>query len=173
MPSGAYPVGVIYKDEDTSSSKHLAFLLLSRCFFSTVKAQSILFDFDNAPLHSPLPVNLTVGGVTAHFSGNPSYYNYSIQRADALGFTPAGFAGYCLCPSTVFPCDLLISFDHTLSAISIMYAPEESLPTHPARCVSLLIWAPTWLGQLRSRSLNQARGQREPWPLSSPQTLTT
>lgn len=94
-------------------------------FLGDAKAQSILFDFDNAPLHSPLPVDLTVGGVTAHFSGNPSFYNYSIQRADALGFTPAGFAGYCVYPNTVFPCDLLVSFNHTLNAISIMYAPEE------------------------------------------------
>ena len=89
------------------------------------KAQSVLFDFDNAPLHTPLPVDLTVGGITAHFSGNPSYYNYSIQRADALGFTPVGFAGYCIYPSTVFTCDLLISFNRALSDISILYAPEE------------------------------------------------
>ncbi len=92
---------------------------------SETKAQSILFDFDNAPLHSPLPVDLTVGGITAHFSANPAYYNYSIQRADVLGFTPAGFAGYCIYPNTIYPCDLLISFDRTLSDVSILYAPEE------------------------------------------------
>ena len=91
----------------------------------TLRAQSVLFDFDNAPLHTPLPVNLTAGGITAHFSANPAFYNYSIQRADTLGFTPAGFSGYCIYPSTVFLCDLLISFDHPLTAASIMYAPEE------------------------------------------------
>jgi hypothetical protein len=90
-----------------------------------VRAQTVLFDFDNAPLYSPLPINLTVGGITAHFSANPAYYNYSIQRADVLGFTPAGFAGYCVYPSTVYLCDLLISFDRPLTAVSIMYAPEE------------------------------------------------
>ncbi len=89
------------------------------------RAQSVLFDFDTAPLHTPLPLDLTAGGITAHFSANPTFYNYSIQRADALGFTPAGFAGYCIYPSTVFACDLLISFNHALTAASIMYAPEE------------------------------------------------
>lgn len=94
-------------------------------FLSNAKAQSVLFDLDNAPLHSPLPIDLTVGGIIAHFSANPTYYNYSIQTADALGFTPAGFSGYCIYPSTIYPCDLLISFDHALTNISIMYAPEE------------------------------------------------
>ena len=92
---------------------------------SSASGQSILFDFDNAPLHSPLPIDLTVGGITAHFSGNPSYYNYSVQRADALGFTPVGFYGYCIYPSTIYPCDLLVSFSSTVTATSILYAPEE------------------------------------------------
>lgn len=94
-------------------------------YSSPVTAQSVLFDFDNAPLHTSLPIDLTVSNVSAHFSANPSYYNYSIQRADALGFTPVGFAGYCIYPNTIYPCDLLISFNPTLTAISIMYAPEE------------------------------------------------
>lgn len=88
-------------------------------------AQSVLFDFDNAPLHSPLPIDLTVGGLTAHFSASPSYYNYSVQTADVLGFTPVGFAGYCIYPNTIYACDLLISFNQTLTAASILYAPEE------------------------------------------------
>jgi hypothetical protein len=94
-------------------------------WISETKAQNVLFDFDNAPLHSPLPIDLTVNGITAHFSGNPSYYNYSIQRADVLGFTPVGFAGYCIYPSTIDPCDLLISFSQALTFASILYAPEE------------------------------------------------
>jgi hypothetical protein len=94
-------------------------------FFSEAKAQSVLFDFDNAPLHSPLPLDLTVGGITAHFSANPGYYNYSIQRADVLGFTPVGFAGYCIYPSTIYLCDLLVSFSQPLTSASILYAPEE------------------------------------------------
>lgn len=94
-------------------------------FTAPVFAQSVLFDFDNAPLHSSLPIDLSVGGINAHFSANPAYYNYSVQRADVLGFTPVGFAGYCIYPNTIYPCDLLISFNPALVAASIMYAPEE------------------------------------------------
>ena len=103
----------------------LLFSGLFAFYSSPAFAQSVLFDFDNAPLQSPLPIDLTVGGITAHFSANPTFYNYSIQRADVLGFTPVGFAGYCIYPSTINLCDLLISFNPPLTAISIMYAPEE------------------------------------------------
>ena len=104
----------------------LAILAAALGFYaSQTKAQSVLFDFDNAPLHSPFPIDLTVSGITAHFSANPAYYNYSIQRADALGFTPQGFAGYCIYPSTVYLCDLLIAFNQPMTAASILYAPEE------------------------------------------------
>src|ERR1044071_7402639 len=78
-------------------------------------AQSVLFDFDNAPLHTSLPIDLSAGGINAHFSANPAYYNYSIQRADVLGFTPVGFAGNCIYPNTIYLCDLLISFNPALT----------------------------------------------------------
>ncbi len=104
----------------------LAILAAALGFYaSQTKAQSVLFDFDNAPLHSPFPIDLTVSGITAHFSANPAYYNYSIQRADVLGFTPQGFAGFCIYPSTVYLCDLLIAFNQPMTAASILYAPEE------------------------------------------------
>src|SRR5206468_2634506 len=32
---------------------------------------------------------------------------------------------YCIYPNTIYLCDLLISFNPALAAISIMYAPEE------------------------------------------------
>ena len=104
----------------------LAILAAALGFYaSQTKAQSVLFDFDNAPLHSPFPIDLTVSGITAHFSANPAYYNYSIQRADVLGFTPQGFAGFCIYPSQVYLCDLLIAFNQPMTAASILYAPEE------------------------------------------------
>jgi hypothetical protein len=104
----------------------IAALAVALCFcVGETKARNVLFDFDNAPLHAPLPIDLTVGGITAHFSASPVYYNYSIQRADVLGFTPVGFAGYCVYPSQVYACDLLISFDRAMTAASILYAPEE------------------------------------------------
>jgi hypothetical protein len=98
---------------------------LAIVFASEAKSQEILFDFDNAPLHSPFPVDVTAGGITAHLSANPSYYNYSIQWANVLGFTPSGFSGFCIYPSTIYLCDLLISFSRPLSDASILYAPEE------------------------------------------------
>ena len=94
-------------------------------FDGVARIQSVLFDFDTAPLHSSFPLNLTSGGITAHFSVPPGSYNYSIQQANVLGFTPAGFAGYCVYPNQVFACDLWISFDQPLTDISIMYAPNE------------------------------------------------
>ena len=84
---------------------------------------AVLFDFDNAPLHTPLPIDLTVDGLSAHFSATGQ--SFSVQRADALGFTPAGFSGYCLYPSGVFAADLLVDFSAPLTTFSIMYCPQE------------------------------------------------
>jgi hypothetical protein len=87
-------------------------------------AQAVLFDFDNAPLYSPLPITLTVGGITAQFSATG--HGFSIQWANTMGFTPVGFAGLCIYPSSVFPADLLVSFaPAVLTDFSILYAPEE------------------------------------------------
>ena len=86
-------------------------------------AQDILFDFDTAPLHSPFPISLTVGGITARFSASGG--GFSIQEAGTMGFTPAGFAGRCLYPSSVFLADLQIEFSPAVSDFSILYAPQE------------------------------------------------
>ncbi len=99
------------------------FLLGASLSASNLVAQPILFDFDNAPLQSPLPISLTVGGLTAQFSATGD--GFSVQRADVLGFTPAGFSGLCLDPRSVFAADLLISFSQNLKDFSILYAPEE------------------------------------------------
>ena len=87
------------------------------------ESASVLFDFDTAPAHSPLPIDLTVGGITAHFSATGQ--GFSIQRADTMGFTPAGFAGNCIYPSSVFAADLLVGFSRKLTDFSILYAPQE------------------------------------------------
>lgn len=86
-------------------------------------AHAVLFDFDNAPLHASLPLDLTVDGITAHFSATGQ--GFSIQQADAMGFTPAGFAGYCIYPNSVYLSDLLVGFSQTLTDFSIMYSPQE------------------------------------------------
>jgi len=85
--------------------------------------ETVLFDFDSGPQYTSLPVNLTVGGLTAHLSATGQ--GFSIQSANAMGFTPAGFAGLCIYPNSVYAADLLVSFDKSLTGFSIMYAPQE------------------------------------------------
>ncbi|MGE0481667.1 MAG: dockerin type I repeat-containing protein [Phycisphaerae bacterium] len=90
-------------------------------------AQSRVFDFDNAPVHTSFPIDLVEGGLTAHFTGTGQQYGYgySIQHADALGFTPAGFAGLCVYPNSVFLSDLVVDFSAPLNSFSILYSPQE------------------------------------------------
>jgi len=90
---------------------------------SPASAQAVLFDFDNAPLYTSLPINLTVNNITAHLSATGQ--GYSIQNANVMGFTPQGFAGRIIYPNSINLSDLLISFDQTLSEFSIMYACQE------------------------------------------------
>jgi hypothetical protein len=94
------------------------------CIFGARGAEpSILFDFDNAPNHTSLPITLSGGGITAHFTATGQ--GFSIQPANSLGFTPVGFAGLCIYPNSVFAADLNIGFSRTLTDFSILYAPEE------------------------------------------------
>ena len=100
-------------------------VLLSSLTLLTTRAvgANVLFDFDSAPLLAPLPITLTVGGITAQFSATGQ--GFSIQLANTMGFTPAGFAGNCIYPSSIYASDLHISFSQPLTAFSILYAPEE------------------------------------------------
>ena len=89
----------------------------------SAEAGIILFDFDNAPIHANLPIDLTVDGLTAHLSATGQ--GFSIQPADTLGFTPVGFSGRSIFPNSINASDLLIGFSQTLTDFSILYAPEE------------------------------------------------
>lgn len=89
---------------------------------SPVAAQAVLFDFDNAPLHTSLPISQTAGGITAHFAATGD--GYSIQDNSAP-VVPAGFSGRFVYPNSVFLADLLIRFDQTLTDFSIQYACQE------------------------------------------------
>jgi len=93
--------------------------------FLTVRsgAQSVLFDFENAPQYSPLPINLTTGGITAQFSATGQ--GYSIQLATCQGLHPVGFTGLCIYPSSINAADLIVNFSTPLTDFSILYAPEE------------------------------------------------
>ena len=84
------------------------------------QVQSVTFYFDNAPQYAPLPLYLTAGGITGYFSSGSPFYNYSIQRADVLGFTPEGFSGLRTLPSTIYESDRLVSFDAQLTSASIL-----------------------------------------------------
>ncbi len=86
-------------------------------------AQSVLFDFNSATTGTPLPMNLTVGGVTANFSATGQ--GFSVQQANTMGFTPVGFSGNCLYPGSVFASDLRVTFSQPLTSFSILYAPQE------------------------------------------------
>lgn len=87
------------------------------------EAGAVLFNFDNVPQYSPLPLNVTVDGITAHLSATGQ--GFSIQSANVLGFTPAGFSGNSIYPNSVYPADLIVGFSQTLTDFSILYAPEE------------------------------------------------
>jgi hypothetical protein len=102
---------------------HLLILLASLAMVRA-EAQSVLFDFDNAPVHTSLPLDLTVDGITARFSST-GLGGYSIQPANTLGFVPAGFAGSCLYPNGINAADLHVGFSAALTDFSILYAPHE------------------------------------------------
>lgn len=87
------------------------------------QSQDVIFDFDGGPLHGSTPFYQSAGGITAQFTATGG--GFSLQSANVLGFTPAGFSGYCIYPNNVYLADLMIAFDTPLKAISILYAPEE------------------------------------------------
>ena len=86
-------------------------------------AQSVLFDFDNAPQFTSLPIDQTVSGITAHLSGTAQ--GYSIQDANVLGFTPPGFAGHIFI-QTVFISLICSSASITLSQTSRSCIPARN-----------------------------------------------
>jgi len=86
-------------------------------------AQGVLFDFDAASPGAGLPLELTAGGITARLTATGA--GFSIQRADVLGFTPAGFSGLCLYPNALTASDLRVDFSRKVTSFSILTAPEE------------------------------------------------
>lgn len=98
------------------------FVVATTGLFSPASAQ-VLFDFDSGPIHTSLPLTLSVGGVTAHFSATGQ--GYSIQDYFGNLFVPIGFSGLFLSPNSIYASDLIIHFDQTLTDFAIAYAPEE------------------------------------------------
>jgi hypothetical protein len=101
-------------------------ILASVVLCAQANAGSILFDFNDPNLrHAPLPIDLTVAGLTAHLSGTGG--NFSIQQLgiDTNNVIPAGFTGNCVYPNGINTGDLLVGFSQTLTDFSIMVAPDE------------------------------------------------
>lgn len=103
--------------------KILFFLGAFGCSMTTLQAQAVLFDFNDASVYSPLPISLTEGGITAHFSATGQ--GYSIQSTSTATVVPSGFTGNFIFPSSVYASDLLIRFDQAITRFSIWYAPQE------------------------------------------------
>ena len=101
----------------------ILFFSIMIALVSPVSAQAVLFDFDNAPIHSNLPIYQTSGGITAHLSGTAT--GYSIQDANALGFIPQGFSGRIIYPNSINIADLLVHFDQKITDFSIMCCTQE------------------------------------------------
>lgn len=98
-------------------------LLLSSTVMISVQAQDTVFDFENAPVHTSLPLQLSVAGVIAQLSATGQ--GFSIQPANTLGFTPVGFSGNCIYPNSIYAADLLVSFSVPLTDFSLLYSPQE------------------------------------------------
>lgn len=108
------------------SRKNVAVLFAVFCLCGgsfRAPAQPVLFDFNDATVQSSLPLSLTVDGVTAQLSDTGG--GFSIQPANTMGFTPAGFSGNCLYPNGISASDLIVSFPRLLADFSILYAPQE------------------------------------------------
>jgi hypothetical protein len=98
-------------------------IVLATFWIVRMEAQNVLFDFDSLAAHSGLPGAYTVGGITAGFSATGQ--GFAIQPANSLGFTPVGFAGNCIYPSSIYAADLIVDSSTPLTDFSILYAPEE------------------------------------------------
>ncbi len=84
---------------------------------------STTFDFDDAPVHTSLPISLISDVLGASFSATGS--GFSIQPVGSVGLAPAGMSGLYIFPNSVFPADLIADFSLPLIDFSIMYSPQE------------------------------------------------
>jgi autotransporter-associated beta strand protein len=105
----------------------LAFVFLAAtCACTPATSLGVLFDFENAQVGTSVPLSLTVGGITADFSALGVGGGYYIQQPqNTILYTPVGFSGNCLVPTSVYGADLHVGFSQTLNSFSILYAPQE------------------------------------------------
>ena len=130
----------------------VAFLIFLSLLFLRIDAaaQCALFDFENATVRSPLPIILTVGGITAQFSATGQ--GFAIRTANTMGFAPPGFSGLCVYPSSTNAAGLMVAFPSSRlynpcaclgTRVSLLHVwrffindwPTEIQCAHPLHCV--------------------------------------
>jgi PEP-CTERM motif len=88
---------------------------------ATLFTQSALFDFENIPVGTPLPIADTVNGLTANFSGQASVCDTGAFFVTLMGHT--SIQQWCNPPATgVQTGPLNISFSSDLSSVSFNFA---------------------------------------------------
>jgi hypothetical protein len=122
MKEVAPPTLTRTKDRNMTLGRIAVFAAVATIAAATVSAQSVLFDFNNAPVHTSLPITQTVSGITAHFSATGQ--GFSIQDTSSP-VVPIGFTGRFIYPNSINAADLLITFDQTINDFSILYSPQE------------------------------------------------
>jgi hypothetical protein len=106
--------------------KKLTYVMLT-CMIFGVQAQagSVLFTFDNVSPHTPLPIDVTVAGLTAHLSATGDGFSIQQLGIGTNGIMPVGFSGNCIFPSSINSSDLLVGFSQSLTDFSILFATGE------------------------------------------------
>ena len=124
---------------------------------------SVLFDFNSGPQFTSVPLDLTVGGITAHLSATGQ--GFSIQNtAQVIGVLPSGFSSLGLTPNSVFGADLLVSFpNEVVTDFSIMVAPQE-LATDTTATLRVTAFMN---GNLVGTNTSAATGDTFTWPSST------
>ncbi len=123
-------------------------ILIAGVFTSRVLAQSVSFDFNNARLYAPLPIDLTAGGITAHFTATGQ--GYSIQSSSTAPVSP--WNGQFLYPSSIYASDLMISFSKALKDFSIHYSPQELACDNSATIRATAYWNGALVGSAETNA---------------------
>ena len=98
-------------------------MVLASLLILRAPAQNVVYNFDNLPVYSPLPIYDVQGGIIAQFTATGA--GYSIQSVTTATVVPVGFSGNFIFPSSVFASDMMVSFSKPLMAFSILYASQE------------------------------------------------
>ena len=108
-----------------------ALVLAAVAFWPTCPARASLvtFDFDTGTptltAGETIPLDQTSGGLTAHFSPQPSMGGFSVQNAGTTFFTLSQLPGNYLYPDSLTPGYLDIAFSQNLTSITLTFATAD------------------------------------------------